>query len=342
MLKKLIALLLVCLLLAGCAPAADTTPDTTAQDSVATEPSEETVPVATESPEEAQVLKILIIGNSQSSDATMILYDVFKAHKPEQQVVLGHTYYPDASIEVQAGKITLEEKVFEYRKNTNGTWEKTTDLAMKKVLKDDQWDIVVLQEDSFLAGMNASFDNIYIQAITGYVDSILEHPHKFLWNMTWACSNDDTFYAGSYVPQPPEGFKDNFKRTYNYSSGAQLQQMITQVNNHILTKDQFAGVIPSGTAVQYAHIMLDIPQTELYRDYTHLLDFGRTLVAYLWYAQLTGETLTEVKLDIFPEEMRPKLYKQYGDLEITEEMKQIIVETVNGTLKAPLELPVRS
>ena len=340
MLKKIIGLLLVCLLLAGCAPAADTTPEST-QDSTPTEATEDTVPAATESPEEAQVLKILTIGNSQSSDATMILYDVFKAQNPELQVVLGHTYLADGTIELQAGKMTLEEKVFEYRKNTSGTWEKTLDVAMKTVLKDDQWDIITIQEDSFLAGQNSSFDNIYIQAIMGYIDGIVEHPHKFVWNMTWACSNDETFYAGSYVPQPPEGFKDNFKRAYNFSSGAQLQQMLTQVNNHILTNEQFAYVIPSGTAVQYAQIMLDVPQTELYRDYTHLLDFGRTLVAYLWYAQITGETLTEVKLDIFPEELRPKLYKQYGDLEITEEMKQIIVETVNGTLKAPLELPVR-
>lgn len=340
MLKRILALCLVCLLLVGCtAPDADTAPETTQTSTEAT--TEATAPAPTESAEEAAVLKILTIGNSQSSDATMILFDVFKAQNPDQQVVLGHTYYPDASIEEQVGLITLEEKVFEYRKNTDGTWVKTLDLPMRKVLQDDQWDIIVIQEDSFLAGQSASFQNIYIAAIMGYVDSNLEHPHKFVWNMTWACSNDDTFYASSYVPQPPEGFKDNFKRGYNFSSGAQLQQMITQVNNYILTNEQFAYVIPSGTAVQYANIVLDVPQTELYRDYVHLLDFGRTLVAYLWYTQITGEPLTEVKLDIFPEEMRPNLYKKYGDLPITEEMKQIIVQAVNGTLEAPLELPTR-
>lgn len=342
MLKKLLVFFLVCLLCAGCAaPAADSAPETT------TEPAAEVVTEATEpqpeeSPEEAAILKILIIGNSQSSDATMILFDVFKAQNPDQQVVLGHTYYKDASIEDQAGLMSLEEEVFEYRKNTDGTWVKTLDLDMRTVLEDDKWDIVVFQEDSFKAGLSASFQNIYIQAITGYVDSNLEHPHKFAWNLTWACSNDETFYASSYVPQPPDGFKDTFKRTYNFSSGAQLNQMIAQVNSYILTNEEIDFVIPSGTAIQYANIVLDVPHTELYRDYTHLLDFGRTMVAYLWYTQITGEPLTEVKLDIFPEEMRPNLYKKYGDLEITQEMKDIIVKTVNGTLEAPLELPTRS
>ena len=338
MLKKLLALGLSILLLAGCAAQpAETTPETT----VPVETTEATVPQATESAEEAAVLKILTIGNSQSSDATMILFDVFKAQNPDLQVVLGHTYYKDATIEDQAGLMTLEEKVFEYRKNTDGTWEKTLEQPMKAVLQDDKWDIIVVQEDSFLAGQSSSFQNIYLLAIMGYVDSYVEHPHQFMWNMTWACANDETFYASTYVPQPPEGFKDSFKRNYNFSSGAQLNQMIAQVNSYILTNEQIAGVIPSGTAVQYANIQLGVPQTELYRDYVHLLDFGRTLVAYLWYTQLTGEPLTEVKLEIFPEELRPNLYKKYGDLEITQEMKDIIVQTVNGTLEAPLELPTK-
>ena len=49
--------------------------------------------------------------------------------------------------------------------------------------------------------------------------------------------------------------------------------------------------------------------------------------------------MEEVKLDIFPEELRPNLYKQYGDLEITEDMKAMIKEAVNYALENPLTLP---
>ena len=43
-------------------------------------------------------MKIFTIGNSHSYDATQLLYEVFKAQDPEQEVVIGTMYYSGCSI----------------------------------------------------------------------------------------------------------------------------------------------------------------------------------------------------------------------------------------------------
>ena len=78
---------------------------------------------------------------------------------------------------------------------------------------------------------------------------------------------------------------------------------------------------------------------ELFRDHTHLSDYGCLLVAYAWYAQFTGKEVTEINLDSIPAHLRHKSTQNLGDMEVTEEMKQNIIKTVDYTLKNPWAVP---
>ncbi len=94
-----------------------------------------------------------------------------------------------------------------------------------------------------------------------------------------------------------------------------------------------------GAAIMYAIFAMERPQTEIYRDYTHLTDFARLMAAYAFYTQHTGEKVTEIKIDTVPTSLRIARYMSQGDLIITDEMKQIILEAVNYAFDHPHEVP---
>ena len=78
-----------------------------------------------------------------------------------------------------------------------------------------------------------------------------------------------------------------------------------------------------------------MPQLELWRDYTHLSDYGRLITAYAFYTQFTGNPVTQVGIDKIPASLRQAHFRNKGDLIITEEMKQVIMAAANHALEDP-------
>ena len=90
-----------------------------------------------------------------------------------------------------------------------------------------------------------------------------------------------------------------------------------------------------------AHAELGVPQLELWRDYTHLSDYGRLISAYTFYAQLTGRKVTDIKLDKIPASLRHRYTRGEGDMLITEEMKQVVIHAANSALEDPWTVPAK-
>ena len=63
------------------------------------------------------------------------------------------------------------------------------------------------------------------------------------------------------------------------------------------------------------------------------------MIAYAFYAQFTGNAVTEINIDSIPAHLRHKTTQSQGDLILTEEMKQQIIKTVDYTLKNPWAVP---
>ena len=62
-------------------------------------------------------------------------------------------------------------------------------------------------------------------------------------------------------------------------------------------------------------------------------------MAYSFYAQYTGNPVTEINLEKIPVSLRHKDYQHLGDMTVTEEMKQIIIDTVAYTMENPWAVP---
>lgn len=127
--------------------------------------------------------------------------------------------------------------------------------------------------------------------------------------------------------------------------------IIANTQKHLVDTSAFLGenyyefIIPSGTAVQYALRSLDTvrTQSEIYRDYTHMSDYGRLIAAYLWYAKIMGlSKIDNVGINAIPSVLHhskstfPTTESGYA---VDDQMKLDIIECVNWALEHPFELP---
>ena len=343
--KRMLALLLVLAtmagILAGCQNNQNDTPETT-------------LPAATQSPEEQEVLKFLCIGNSHGLDATNILYEVFRAEAPEKKVVLGAMYYQGCRLDQHAAWIREAKPNYiyykisdEYYKKTNGNWKvmlgKEVDLqvqdgaTMTYVLQDEQWDVVSLQQMNTKTGLSDGYPAEDIKTIVDHINNTLEVKPELGWMMIWTNPDEE-----SLVSTNSSYWKENYLRDYQQNQSVMYEAIIDQVKKNILTNDAFSFVVPVATAIHYAGEVCGVPDAELFRDYTHLSMTARVIAAYLWYAQLMGlDKIDEIKLDVYPKILLPTKLKYLGDIELTAEIKDYILKSVNYALANPYEVPAQ-
>ena len=283
-------------------------------------------PAPTESPEEAEVLKVMILGSSRSINAFQMLWTAFQDQLPDQKVALGVMYYSGCSISEHVDFVKNNKDCYTYYFNDNGSWATTDNVTMDVGLADQAWDIVFLQ-----AGDGDTANNMNEAGrkyLVDYVNSIVKTPHTFWWHSTWFNATDPELYA-----------IDKQAEAYGVDQIAQLTATNDAAKKYVLNDPMFAGHVTSGTPMMYARQVLGFEDKDLFRDHTHLSDFGYVLVAYAFYAQLTGNEVTQINLDSIPAHLRHKSTQNQGDLQLTEEMKQAIIKTVKYTLDNPWAVP---
>lgn len=319
--KKIISLLLLfALVLAAAACGVAPTPTT---------PTETTEPKATESPEEAKVLKIMILGSSRSVNTFQLLYEAFKDQMPEQELVLGIMYYSGCSISMHVNFIKNNESVYDYYFNNNGRWEIYKETSMEMGLRDQNWDVILFQAGTgdLENRMNES-GRLFMKE---FVDKHVQHPHVLWWHSTWFNSTDPSLYDPTKTKLDPN----------TIDQVSQLTSSNSAAKEYVLNDPMFAGHITSGTPMMYALKVLQVPEVDLYRDHTHLSDFGCLLVGFAFYAQYTGNPVTQINLESIPAHLRHKKWQNLGDMEVTQEMKDIIIKTVDYTLNNPWAVPTK-
>ncbi|MBR2615926.1 MAG: DUF4886 domain-containing protein [Clostridia bacterium] len=291
-----------------------------------------TVPIP-QSEKEKRVLKLLILGNSHSLDAFQLLYEAFRDQAPEMDVDVATMYYSGCSISQHVNFATANKPVYRYSVNKNGTWVSEEEFTMARALRKEQWDVVLLQ-----AAKADLDDTLNLKNRRKLEDFVREHiptEHVFAWHTSWPSPNDETFFSPDYKRQPPAGYKENLIKLYGFNPVTQFSVLTQKARDHILTDPTYAAAYCTGAAIMYAHRVLGVPQLDLWRDYTHLNDYGRIIVAYALYTQITGNEVKEIGLDMVPKGLRHYTLRSEGDLILTEEMKRVIIESANHALHDP-------
>lgn len=277
--------------------------------------------------------KILIIGNSHSVDAFHFLCDAYKDCNPNENIITGIAYFSGCSITQHIEFYKNQQKVYRYYKNNNGKYSETNEVDLKTIITDEEWDDVFLQAAK--ADLDDTLNLSGRRELESIVDSLVKTSHRFMWHTSWPSPNDETFFSPDYVRQPPNGYKENLIRLYGFNPVTQFSVLTTKAKEHILTDSVYSGAVCTGSAVMHAYLKQNCAQLDIWRDYTHLNDFGQLIVAYAYVAQLTKKPVTRVGINMVPQSFRHKQYSHLGDMQVTEQMKEIIIKAANYSLEHP-------
>lgn len=286
------------------------------------------------------VKRILIIGNSHSVDAFDLLYQAYNDVYPDKKVALGIAYYSGCSITKHIDFYKNDTHLYRYYKNTDGEWDiSDKNRNLTSVLTDMEWDIVFLQAAK--SDIDDTLNESGRRKLEGIVNAHVKNPHEFMWHTSWPSPNDERFFADDAPKKVPDGYKDNLIRLYGFDPINQFTVLTDAAKKHILKDKTYTKAVCTGAAVMNAHITQGCPQIRIWRDYTHLNDFGHMIVAYAMLVQLTGKPIDKIGIDVIPQKLRHKQFEHLGDMQVTDEMKQIIVTAANHSLKDPWSVPSR-
>ena len=166
------------------------------------------------------VFKAIIIGNSDSTDATNLLYEIFLAEGwKKEELVLGCMYESGCAISshVKFAKSNMAE--YKYYKNTgnnaDGAWDCRENSTLEYALQDENWDVVILQESNSVSGVATHFENNPdVEALITYVVNTLGYEPKLLWHFVGANPEIPEPYM-SYVLNQDNADGDNSDASEN-------------------------------------------------------------------------------------------------------------------------------
>ena len=216
---------------------------------------------------QARTIKVLAIGNSFSQDAVeQYLYELAAAQG--DSLVIGNAYIGGCSIDRHYDNLQTGKSDYAYRKVVGGVRSEHKNSDLLSIIRDEQWDVISLQQASPLSGIPTSYKNL--AQFKRLVQSYTTNLHvEFVWHMTWAYAQD---------------FQSNNFKAYDNDQRTMYKAIVSTMQN-VLPAVGVKRIIPSGTAIQLGrYAMGDI----LNRDGYHLsLTLGRYIAACTWCEFLT-------------------------------------------------------
>ena len=257
-------------------------------------------------PLNAKLIRVLAIGNSFSQDAVeQYLYELAAAQG--DSLIIGNAYIGGCSIDRHYNNLLGDSALYEYRKVVSGVRSNQRHAILKNIIRDEQWDIISLQQASHYSGLPKTYTNL--AQLKRLVQSFTTNLHvQFVWHMTWAYADD---------------FESKNFKAYDYSQRKMYSAIVNTMLN-VLPGVGLQRIIPSGIAIQLARYRFgDI----LNRDGYHLsYTLGRYTAACTWCEFLTGkivdgntyhpETITEEEAQYCQQAAHEAIFMQQQNIYI--------------------------
>lgn len=217
-------------------------------------------------------MKILSIGNSFSQDAQRWLHKIAEADGFE--LLTKNLYIGGCPLELHWHNFESEAAAYAYE--TNGITEDAPHSSIQAALRDENWDVITLQQVSHMAGRPETYLP-YLPMLLDGVKALCASP-RYAFQETWEyeyCSTHGGFPF--YESNPDVMYGMIYATTHDYAARYGLE------------------LIPSGEAVHAAKKLTEFDSKNggqsLYRDAFHMhLIYGRMLLGYVWYKKLCGRS----------------------------------------------------
>ena len=282
-------------------------------------------------------LKVLTLGHSGTVDANHMLALIANA-EGYTGLTVGTLYHSGCRLAQHVQFLMDDAREYNlYLSNSAKPAPPTVmmDVTMKEALRYDNWDVIIIQGNGFEMGKEANMKLGYIEIIQDYVNEHKLNPDAVWgWHNGW-CSATEPELMDMY-PKTPNTYYINYE-PYGTNRNNLYNVLIDRIKTYIVPNETFAVIIHSGTAFENA-LTSYMTEFDLHRDYTHGTDYTRLMVAYVWYCRLMGiEQLEDIKQDTIP----VKWFRSntgLKDVVLTETEKNILIESVNNSLKNPYEI----
>jgi len=223
-------------------------------------------------------LKILSLGNSFSQDSMEYLYGMLE-EDGYTDIVLGILYVGGCSLENHYNYIVGNDAKYIYYKNTSDKWISTKETSVETAIKDQEWDIFVLQQNSAQTGLADTYEPYMTDIIKYAKETCPNKDVEFAWNITWAYQKDSKHKS--------------FAPNYNSDQMFMYNSIINAFKEKVAPHDEFKYVFPVGTTIQNARTSY-LGDT-LTRDGHHLsYDIGRYMASLTWLGVLTDADINKV------------------------------------------------
>lgn len=218
---------------------------------------------------QADTLKVLAIGNSFSEDAIeQHLSPLVRAEGVK--AIICNMYIGGCSIERHVKNLRGDIPDYRYRKfDADGKMTEAWGYTLEKVLAEEEWDYVSLQQVSQDSGMPESY--ALLPELVEFVKARVPEDAVIMFHQTWA-----------YAPGSNHGGFVNYDRDQ-----MKMYEAIVRTVSQEAPKVGIDLIIPSGTAVQNARTSALGP--DLTRDGFHLsFTHGRYIAACTWLEAVFG------------------------------------------------------
>lgn len=230
-------------------------------------------------------LKILAIGNSFSEDAIeQHLSPLIRAEG--MNVIICNMYIGGCSIERHVENLRGNKPEYRYRKiDVDGKITEAWGYALEKVLAEEEWDYVSLQQVSHHSGQPESY--ALLPELVEFVKERVPEDAVLMFHQTWA-----------YAPGSNHGGFVNYGRDQK-----KMYEAIVKTVNQEVPKVGIKLIIPCGTAIQNARTSAlgnDLTRDGFHLSFTH----GRYIAACTWLESVLG--VNPIGNSYCPEGMTPE------------------------------------
>lgn len=138
------------------------------------------------------VFKAIILGNSDSTDATNLLYEIFLAEGwKKENLVLGCMYESGCGMSSHVKFALNDQPEYKYYKNTgsnaDGSWDCRENTTLEYALQDENWDVVILQDSNTVSGLASTYEGSnLIETMIAYVVNKVGYEPQLLWHFVGA------------------------------------------------------------------------------------------------------------------------------------------------------------
>lgn len=218
-------------------------------------------------------LNLLAIGNSFTADSFVYLADMLKDIGVKEFKVV-YLYIGGTSLAQHANNLRNDSDNYEYREWTNDGSRILPSYKASRALKDEMWDIVVIQQVSGSSGREDSYVP-HLKELIYEIRKVNPNPDtKIAFHMTWAYAKDSNHGDFPY---------------YSNNQDIMYEKITKAVQSQVILNENIDFIIPSGTAIQ--NVRETKVGDKLTRDGYHLNGMGQYIAGMMWVKAITNINL---------------------------------------------------